>query len=401
MNRFKLGKPFLLLITISFALLVGGKLPYFMFYITLFLFLIPLAHIFMSINSISGMVKIPNSSVFTGEVVNIEYMIENNSNISIPYLKIYSNITKQLTGESTKESIISLEKKEVYSKTESISLKRRGYYKIGDIDVTIKDVFGFYQLDKKIQNESSLLVYPEIINLSTFEVSSSQQSGELLIKNSSYLDRSRISSLRDYAEGDSIKSIHWKLSAKKETPIVKDFEYRGDTAVNIFIDNFYMNFKDDFDRRLEDKIAVAAMSIINYCLENNINIEVLSQDDSVLNRISGQSKSDVKPFLEMMAKFKGNGSLETKSLIEKFQIPVLKGTSIILITSNLDPQIGSIGLDYRIRGLNPIFIVITDSYNKSGNIDLNIERNLRREGINVYIIDYQSSIKESLEVHHG
>lgn len=401
MSRFHFGKTFLLLVVVLFVLLVGGTLPYFMFYIALFLFSIPLIHSFLSINSISGKVKLPETEVFTGEVVRIDYSIENNGKLSIPYLKIFSNISKQLTGDVTKESILSLEKREVYSKTEDIYLKRRGYYKIGDIDVTVKDIFGFYKLNKKIQSKASLLVYPEIITLSTFEVSSSQQSGELLIKDSSYLDRSRISSLRDYSEGDSIKSIHWRLSAKKDTPIVKDFEFRGDTSVNIIIDNYKVNFKDDLDRRMEDKVATAVMSIINYCLDNNINVDVATQDNDNITVTKGQNKSDLKSFLELMAKFEGNGAYNSKELIQRIDVPIIKGTSLIIVTSNLENGIASIGLDYRLRGLNPIFIVITDMKNKNGYIDLNIEKDLRKEGINVYILDYQSSIKETLEVLHG
>ena len=53
-----------------------------------------------------------------------------------------------------------------------------------------------------------LLIYPEIIGLTTFKISTSQQAGDLLIRDSSFQDKSRIYSLREYLEGDSIKSIH-------------------------------------------------------------------------------------------------------------------------------------------------------------------------------------------------
>lgn len=401
MNRIHIGKPFLLLVTILFSLLVGGTLPYFMLYITFFLFAIPLIHSFISINSISGKVKLPETELFTGEIVNIEYTIENNGVVPIPYLKIFSNISKQLTGAISKENIISLEKKEIYSKAENVYLNKRGFYKIGDIDISVKDIFGFYNLNKKIKSQAALLVYPELVNLSTFEVSSSQQSGDLLIKDSSYIDRTRIASLREYSEGDSIKSIHWKLSAKKDAPIVKDFEFRGDTSVNIIIDNYTKNYIKDIDRRMEDKAATAAMSIINYCLDNNISVDTITQDNDSIQITKGQNKSNLKSFLELLAKFQGNGTYPLNDLIERVDIQIVKGTSLIIVTNNLNSEIASVGLDYKLKGLNPIFIVITDDKYNSGFIDLDIERNLKKEGINIYILDYQSGIKETLEVFHG
>ena len=89
---------------------------------------------------------------------------------------------------------------------------------MGEIDLTIKDAFGFFSIKKKISSTTSLLIYPEIIGLTTFKISTSQQAGDLLIRDSSFQDKSRIYSLREYLEGDSIKSIHWRLTARKTLP---------------------------------------------------------------------------------------------------------------------------------------------------------------------------------------
>ncbi len=402
MNNIKIGLPLIfLIIIITFVLLVGGTLPYFLFYILLLTFIIPLIHCLVTLKGLKGSIEIPSESLFTGEILNIDYQVKNNSILHIPYLEIQSDISKQLTGINSPKVTLALKKKESYSSSESPILRRRGYYQFGEIEVTVGDVFGFYSFKKKITSPASLLVYPETIILSTFKITASHQSGELLVQTSDFQDKSRVASLREYREGDSVKAIHWKLFAKKGIPIVKDYENRGDTYVIIFLDNEANIFRGDVDRRLEDKTADVALSIVNYCLSQNIEVNLETQNDQNQVEVKGQQKSDLKPFLETLARFKGNGALEFKSIVASKIETLNKGSTVIIITPNLDKAIGAQGIQLKIKNLNPLFIVITDLDNRTGYIDQIVEKRLRQEGIPIYILDYNNSIKEALEVYHG
>ena len=160
-------------------------------------------------------------------------------------MEIQSHISKQLTGIDSPKVNTSLNPKESFTHRETLVLKRRGYYELGEIEVNIQDVFGIYKLKRKIRSKTSLLVYPETVDLSSFIITAVEQSGELLVEDPAFQDRSRISSLRNYREGDSVKSIHWKLSAKLDHLVIKDYENRGDTHVAIFIDNYQKLFSKD------------------------------------------------------------------------------------------------------------------------------------------------------------
>lgn len=296
MSNVKISIPLILVILLVFVLLTGGTMPYFLFYVFMLTVLIPLIHCLITLLGLEGYVKIPQESLFTGDIIDIEYQIVNKSILRIPYMEIQKDIIGQLTGESTSKTILSLEKKESYTHRDNIVLKRRGYYKFGEVNVKICDVFKFFSFKKKIASPASLIVYPEIIKLSTFNITANQQSGELSIYNSAFQDKSRVVSLRDYREGDSIKSIHWKLSAKKGSPIVKDYENRVDTNAVIFIDNSKILFENDVDRNLEDTAVNIAISIIDYYLNQNIEIRLETQDDKSYIEIQSQQKSDLKPF---------------------------------------------------------------------------------------------------------
>lgn len=394
--------PLLAFITLFlFVLLVGGTMPYFLFYILLLIYAVPFIHCLINFIFLQGTVEIPKGSLYTGDTIEVKYRVINNSIFPITYLEIENDFSKKLTGISSPKITLSIEKKGFYQGSETIVLRRRGFYQMGEITVTIKDAFGFFSIKKKISSTTSLLVFPEVIDLSTFKTSASQQTGELLIWDSSFQDKSGINTLREYQEGDSIKSIHWKLTARKNTPIVKEYENRGDTQVNIFVDNDYRLFKNDVDNRVEDKIVDVTTSVVSYCLNQNIEVtlETLSHNEHI--KIQGRRKHDFKPFLEALAKFRGNGNMDFLSFISPKIETMNRGATVVIVTPNLDKAIGSLGINLRMKNLYPLFIVVTDNENETGHIDSLIEKRLKSEGIPVYWLDYKTNIREALEGYYG
>ncbi|MDR7855975.1 DUF58 domain-containing protein [Tissierella sp.] len=400
MTSFKYWKLFIIFIIFAFVVLVGGDMPYFILYISLLALLLPLIHCIYIIRKISGNISIPSGSLFIGDNIDIEYTIENNSPFPIPFMEIQSYISEELTGIKSPKIILSLDKRQAYSEKERLVLRKRGSYDIGDIEVNVRDIFGFYSFKKKLSSETSLIVYPEIVNLSTFKVIVSQQSGELLVHNSAFQDRSRTTSFRNYREGDSIKQIHWKLSSKSDNLIIKDFENRGDTNAIILIDNYKELYLKDVNRQIEDKVAHTALSLINYFLNQNVEVILETQNSEAPIVIQGQHKSDIKPFIEVLARFKGNGLHSFTSIYSSKIEYIKKGSTIIIITPHLDKEMGAYGIDLKMKGLKPLFIAITDIENKNGYIDLLVKKRLNEDGITVYIIDHYTSIKEALEVTH-
>lgn len=392
----------ILFISISgFTFFLGGTMPYFVFYVFLLAFIFPLIHSFILLKMIHGRVEIPKGYLFTGETIEINYHIQNQSIFSIPYLEIKSNIYKTLTGEYSDEISFSLEKNKSISHKEDVVLKRRGYYDLGDVVITIGDVFGFYSLRKTLSSNISLLVYPEPIILSTFQVAASQKPGQFSVQNSVFKDKNRVTSLREYRDGDSIRSIHWKLSAKRDSLIIKEYDNPGDNNVIIFIDNHMDLFKNDINRRLEDKTADTALSIVNYCLKENIKVSLETQDHKEYKSIQGEREVDLKAFLDLLARFKGNGYYNLTSLITERSELFNQGSTIIIITPNLNKEMGALGIQLGSKNLYPIFITIGDKVNNTGYFDPEVEKLLGLEGIPVYILDYATSIKEVLEAHHG
>ncbi len=395
--------PFIILfiILLSYALLVGGTMPYFLFYAYSLAFLIPLGHILIILFKLDITIKLPNKSLYVGDQITIDYRIDNNTFFHIPYLEIHSHISRELTKKTPEKIIKSLEPYELYTYKETVNLKRRGYFEIGTVEVVISDVFGFFSLRKNYSTKSSLLVYPEIIQLSNFTINSVEQMGELPIEDLIFQDKSRIANLRDFREGDSIKSIHWKLSAKLDDIIVKEYEKRGDAQVSIFVNNHIDCFKNDVQRQLEDKIVDISLSIISYYINQSIPVYFYTQNNKERVQLEGRESSDLKGFLEFLAPFKANGNMEFSHFLTVNMDNLKKDMTIIIITPNLDKSMGALGISLKTKGLKPLFILTLDRENNIGHLDHKVNMGLRQENIPMYILDYNTNIKEALEAKNG
>ena len=60
MGNLKIGIPLVFIILFAFVILVGGTMPYFLFYIFLLTFILPLIHSLVTVNKLQGSVKIPS-----------------------------------------------------------------------------------------------------------------------------------------------------------------------------------------------------------------------------------------------------------------------------------------------------------------------------------------------------
>lgn len=387
----------LFIILLISVLFIGGKMFYFLFYAYIFSFLIPLIHTFIIYKNITGSVNIPSKSIYVGDKLVISYTVRNLSKFTIPYIEIENNISKELTGEAIPKIVTTLNSRDYFTYNEELILKRRGYYPLGEIHVIIKDIFGFFTIKKKVTSKTSLLVYPIPTELNSFKITSIEQIGDMIIDNKAFEDKSRISSLREFREGDSVKAIHWKLSAKLDELIIKEFDNSADTNVVVFVDNYYELYKKDLNRRLEDKIVDISISVINYYLEHNIPVTFQAQDGEKTIEINGSKKSDLKPFLEALAKFESNGTFNFETFMKKRMNIIRKGSTVVIITPNLDKSTGAQGLLLKSKNLNPLFIVVTYNESSIGLIDATVEKGLSREAIPIYILDYETNIKAALE----
>lgn len=101
----------------------------------------------------------------------------------------------------------------------------------------IYDYFFLQSVQKKIMEELRVMVFPreKFINIRIWgaEEENQKENNDMTFMQMRNEEAYRI---REYREGDLSKQIHWKLSARAEKALVREYDAQGENAAELFLD---------------------------------------------------------------------------------------------------------------------------------------------------------------------
>ncbi len=112
----------------------------------------------------------------------------------------------------------------------------RGRYIVEEARATIDDPFGLARLDVDLDARGSLLVYPRLVLLDRLfsEGGAHAQDGRrLLLRRPSGFD---LHSVREYEQGESLRKVHWKTTARRGQLMVKELEDAPRDEIAVILD---------------------------------------------------------------------------------------------------------------------------------------------------------------------
>jgi uncharacterized protein (DUF58 family) len=129
-----------------------------------------------------------------------------------------------------------------------LRFKRRGRWPLELLDVRSADPLGLVEKSSPVRFPTSILVWPRCFVLDAAWMSRLQgvgDSGRQRLLGAE--DRDRVRSLRSYFPGDSPRSVHWRLSARFQKIIVREFERPEPRRYLIIVSGYQGQARDNLD----------------------------------------------------------------------------------------------------------------------------------------------------------
>ena len=211
----------LFFLALIFIYFYGGRIPYTFFYVIVLLPVISLLYTFLVYLRFKYGQDTDRKFVTKGDKVNFIFSIHNEDFFFYPYVKVTFYGAETVFAKQFQIKNFSLAP--FHGKTFSFELQcnYRGNYEIGINSVEIEDFLGLFTFRYNVFEPKYVTVYPCIVYLDRFFLKTDFQSESHSILNSRNEDMATISDIRNYAFGDSLKRIHWKLTAKSGDLMVK------------------------------------------------------------------------------------------------------------------------------------------------------------------------------------
>ena len=142
---------------------------------------------------------------------------------------------------------------------------RRGIQTFSPIQVQSKAPFGLFRREGEIAVDTSLLVYPEVRELSHFALLDKQPAAELSNPRAGL--GTEIIGVRPYRSGDSPRHIHWRSVARRGRLISKEFAEETQPGITVVLDRYSPNTSDPDNKHTPFEMAVkCAVSMADYAL---------------------------------------------------------------------------------------------------------------------------------------
>jgi len=384
-----------------FAYFNGGIVPYMLLYSVILLPFISLAYTIVVYYRFKYEQHLDKVIVTKGDFINFTLCIRNDDFFIYPYIRVvFYGEDSVFAGQMQN---CGFPVKPFSKKTLHFKLKcnYRGYFDIGIKTIEIADFFGLFTLRRHIKEPKHITVYPRIIKLDRFEMKNDYVSESQAVLNNKDEDMTTISDVRKYEYGDSLRRIHWKLTAKSGNIMVKKFQCTSETNAVIMLD-LRKNSGIDGDRVvLEDDIIESAVSVMYYCLNNWIPVNLVFYSDKLYN-VYAKNHMMFNDLYDILARVKFDGTIHLKDLLELYTNNTLTRTNILLFTSNLDYELYnqiyktiSTSLD-----ISVIFASSADEA-KTHYEEARILESLSEIGVKCYHIENGDDIKTILEADGG
>ncbi len=166
-----------------------------------------------------------------------EFRIDNRSPLAFPFIDARVSIPQSNSVRCTDRSVrLSMAPLSSYHMKNTVRFRFRGTYEIGVRCFYVYDFFRLFSVRVPVENMTTVYVLPRRINLEDTLAQSVSDSTARTVKSPLVVDRLEVSDIRDYQNGDSLKNIHWKLSSKSETFVVKDYNTGTSNETVVFCD---------------------------------------------------------------------------------------------------------------------------------------------------------------------
>lgn len=161
-------------------------------------------------------------TVEIGDRVAVIVELISRSGIPIPWLLIEDSLPKsalsckppKLKVDGRRVALMQLGPHGNKSLRYQLTFNTRGYYQVGPLMLESGDLFGLHRRYKVVTEPHFVMVYPKVIPLSGYDLSSRRPIGEIRMAHRLFEDPTRLAGVREYQRGDSFNRIHWKATAR-------------------------------------------------------------------------------------------------------------------------------------------------------------------------------------------
>lgn len=242
---------------------------------------------------------------------------------------------------------------------------KRGLYAIGPIKIGSYDPLGIFKRQRTMNLYSKLLVYPSTFDIKRLPLGGTGATPKYAVKVSRISkDSEDFYGVREYERGDSLKSIHWKTSAKYDRLMAKQYERTAIQEVTIIIDLMSGNdIGQGRDTTLEYAVKISA-SISKFLIRQEgalLQFVAYGREPRIIS--FGHGEDQFSKIMELLAVVKSDGKTQLRDILTKVNplVPYDSNLMVLMLDKDEDAFVSMAQYKHKRVSLMPV-VMAADTF---------------------------------------
>jgi uncharacterized protein (DUF58 family) len=324
---------------------------------------------------LSRSVRIQRGNV--GDFFEEHFEVINGSRALAPWIEIFNRSSLPYAAGSRLLTLVPGHQKRTY--LARTWLVRRGAFALGPTRISTGDPFGLFRSSKEIAPSQTLIVLPMLFEIKSFLFPPGLLPGGQVIRRKSSEITPHAAGVREYIHGDAMKRIHWPTSIRRNQLMVKEFEQDPQAEVWLYLDLYneahhekpyqyeqmsaeaiFFGRRPDFKlppSSLEYAISITA-SLAHYFVAHRRAVGYASAGQAFTVHHAERGERQEGKILETLAFVEANGDLSIAALVAAQASQLPQGSTAILVTPTVHPDLLQAVDDLQRRHLRPVVVLL-------------------------------------------
>lgn len=153
-------------------------------------------------------------AAFPNEPTTVALELTNDGLLPVPWVSVHESVPPQLAAHTTVREVFALGAGQQRTIHYTIAGTRRGYYRLGPLQVRTGDVLGLGERLLPGGEATGITIYPQVLPLETLGLPAALPYGTLATHERLFSDPARPAGVRPYQPADGARRVDWKSTAR-------------------------------------------------------------------------------------------------------------------------------------------------------------------------------------------
>ena len=320
-----------------YAAFWGGRISYALLYLVLAVPIFSLIYIFFVNVRMRFIQNAGSRKIVKLQTAPYEFKLQNESLFGFAKIKVFFNSDTATLFPLGNEKEYSLPPQSKFVEEAELICRYCGTYNVGVDSFTVSDYLGLFTIRFPLFSKLTVTVLPRIIPWTYGDLLNADED-EKRQDYQAQLQEEMDAELRPYIQGDSLKKVHWKASARQQKLLVHKYINIQRQEVLILPDFSKMNATKSEVYRQQDLILELLLSLCNESLQSGLPVQICLCEDKIRqHHVHAQKDFDV--FYEYLSTVNFTAKMTIAKVLENSQINAVSNRQAFVITSSLTKEL--------------------------------------------------------------